>query len=204
MAVWPDARFIHLVRDGRDVCLSIEAYGWTGNAYTAADWWIDAERSWDNLCREVPADHRFEVRFEELIERPEAALESICQFLNLDYSSQMLDYPIDTTYVEPSRQRTDRWRRSNPETIALIEARLGRMLARRQYESSGLPLPTITRTEHRRLLRHDRVYHARKRFKEQGLILFLADLISRRLIRSKFIQRWATLRLHAIERAHLQ
>jgi len=203
LAIWPDARFIHIVRDGRDVCLSIEAYGWTGNAYTASDWWIDAERSWDDLCREVPPDRRVEVRFEELIERPEQTLGSICQFLNLDYSPRMLDYPADTTYLPPSRRRTDRWRTADPETVALIETRVGRMLAKRRYEPSGLPLPAITPGEHRRLLRQHRLYRATKRFQEQGPILFFADWIARRS-KWKAIQRWVTLRLHAIERANLQ
>ncbi len=203
LAVWPDARFIHIVRDGRDVCLSIEAYGWTGNAYTASDWWIDAERSWENLCREVPPDRRVEVRFEELIEHPETTLASICQFLQLDYDAKMLGYPADTTYVEPSRRRTDRWRTADPETVALVEARVGTMLAKRSYEPSGLALPTITRGEHRRLLRHNRLFHARKRLKEQGSVLFFADLIARRL-RWESLRRWTIVRLHAIERAHLQ
>jgi len=201
--IWPDARFIHIVRDGRDVSLSIEAYGWTGNAYSASDWWIEAERSWDNLCRDVPADRRVEVRFEELIEKPEEALTTICDFLGLDYSPEMLTYPLHSTYAPPSRRRVERWRASDPETIALIESRAGAMLAKRKYEASGLPLPTITRGEHRALIRRSRIEHARRRLKDRGAILFLADLISRRLNLPR-LRRWVTQRLHALERSQLQ
>ncbi len=203
LAIWPDARFIHLVRDGRDVSLSIEAYGWTGSAYAAADWWIDAERSWDDLCRDVPPERRVEVRFEELIEKPEESLTTICDFLELDYSPEMLTYPLHSTYAPPSRRRVEGWRKRDSETIALIESRAGTMLTKRNYDLSGLPLPTITRQEHRSLIRRSRINHARRRLKDRGLILFLADLISRRLNLPR-LRRWAALQLHSIERSHFQ
>ena len=201
--VWPDARFVHIVRDGRDVSLSIAAYGWTGNAYSASDWWINAERSWDNLCREVPPERRVEVRFEELIEQPEAALGKVCQFLGLDYSSEMLSYPATTTYAEPSRRRADRWRTTDPETVALIEARIHVMLSKRNYEPSGLPLPAITIKDHRRLMLRSRIHQAKKRLEEQGMILFVADLMARRLGLRR-LMRWVTFQLHTIERKQIQ
>ena len=115
----------------------------------------------------------------------------------------MLDYSLDSSCVEPSRQRTDRWRQADPDAMALIESRLAAMLARRRCEPSGQALPAITLTEHRRLLRRNRLFHARKRLRDQGLPLFCAELIGRRLGR-KAARRWATVRLHALERARLQ
>ena len=203
LEIWPDARFIHLVRDGRDVSLSIDAYGWTGTPYVATDWWLAAERAWDDLCRRVPRDRRVEIRFEDLIEHPEDALESICAFLDLDYADGMLSYPDDTTYAAPSRRRVDRWRQVDPETLALIEARMATMLARRGYELSGLPLPAITPTEHRQFRRRARWAHARKRLRDHGLVLFGLDALARRLHAGP-LQDWIRPHLHAVERARLQ
>ena len=44
LRLWPDARFIHLIRDGRDVAHSIIGMGWAGNMYTGADHWLRAEK----------------------------------------------------------------------------------------------------------------------------------------------------------------
>ncbi len=41
--LWPRARFIHLVRDPRDVARSRIAMGWAGNTWVAAEAWIAAE-----------------------------------------------------------------------------------------------------------------------------------------------------------------
>ena len=47
--LWPDARYIHLVRDPRDVARSVVQKGWAGNIYQASEFWIQAENCWDSL-----------------------------------------------------------------------------------------------------------------------------------------------------------
>ena len=58
LKVWPDARFIHILRDGRDVARSIMEMGWAGNMYTAVNHWIHAERLWEEMCKTLPESRR--------------------------------------------------------------------------------------------------------------------------------------------------
>lgn len=89
--ILPEAHFVHLIRDGRDVRLSrmnrrhshppIEA--------AARRWRKRIEKS-----RRISGDlaHYMEVRFEDLIADPEPQLRRICEFIDLGYEEAMLRY----------------------------------------------------------------------------------------------------------------
>jgi hypothetical protein len=81
---WPDAKFIHLVRDGRDVALSLfgrrhdfSAY----NIYYAAQYW----QHYVDTCRKqgmkLPAGQYLEIRYEDILNDKEAAMQIICDFI---------------------------------------------------------------------------------------------------------------------------
>lgn len=140
LRIWPDARFIHLLRDGRDVADSCVGMGWYGNVWSAAERWLEAERLWDQMIDLVPSERRLEVRYEELVSAPEATLARICAFIGMPYDSAMLDYPNHSTYESPQARYAYQWRRKlEPRAVRLIEARAGAMLVRRGYAPSGLP-----------------------------------------------------------------
>ncbi|MBN7797437.1 sulfotransferase family protein [Parahaliea mediterranea] len=91
--MFPDARFVHLVRDGRDVAMSQLAISWGSNNLPriARDW------RWQTMvCHKVgavlPADRFMELRYEDLVLEPEQQLRRICQFLNVPFDPGMLDY----------------------------------------------------------------------------------------------------------------
>src|SRR2546428_1804823 len=79
--LWPHARYIHLVRDPRDVARSVFQKGWSGNLYQAAEFWIQAEESWDSLLTHLLDDQSMEVHYEELVTRTERTLSDICRFI---------------------------------------------------------------------------------------------------------------------------
>jgi hypothetical protein len=90
----PDALFIHIIRDGRDVALSYVRQGWAyplpwdrGEQLAVAalywDWVVKKGRS---LGRELAGDYR-EVRFEDLVTRPQQVLQELAPFID-----QPLDY----------------------------------------------------------------------------------------------------------------
>src|SRR5262245_9167453 len=70
--LWPRARFIHLVRDPRDVARSVVEMGWAGNVYHGVDWWTAAEACWDSLASRLSPGQFLELRYEELVACPEA------------------------------------------------------------------------------------------------------------------------------------
>ena len=47
--IWPNARFIHIIRDGRDVARSMVQMGWFGNSWNSCVEWVSAEHEIDNF-----------------------------------------------------------------------------------------------------------------------------------------------------------
>lgn len=205
LRIWPDARFIHILRDGRDVGRSRIEMGWAGNMYTAVTPWIEAEDLWARLSRELPADRQFEVRYASLISEPEATLTRLCTFLGLSYDPVMLDYTkTGTTYQPPSPELIGQWRHKlTPRQVQLAEARIGRMLTERGYELSGYPPLDVTPVMQRWLELQSRWYSAMFRRRRIGTPLFLAEIVTRRV----GPHAWRTAiarRIHAIDSLYLK
>ncbi|TWT97600.1 Sulfotransferase domain protein [Botrimarina colliarenosi] len=202
--VWPEARYIHLSRDGRDVARSCIAMGWAGNMYCAADRWVEAEKEWRRMAERLPANRKLEVRYEDLIERPEETLTAICRFMGVEFSPLIYQYAEHSTYDLPDPKLLGQWRRKISEReLQLAEARMGDMLVERGYPLSGLPLITVGRSEERRLRWED--WRARSRFRRNryGASLFATDFLARRLgIRP--LAEWCKRRTDAIDNRHLR
>lgn len=182
LRIWPDARLIYIVRDGRDVGRSLIEMGAAGNMYTAVESWIEAETLWERLLQELAPAQRTDIRYEILVKEPKAALARLCEFIGVLYDPAMLEYPRDSTYGPPSPDLIDQWRRKlSPDAVQLAEARIGRMLAARNYELSGLPPLEVTPLLEKRLRRQSRWRCAMFRRRQFGTGLFLADVITRRL-----------------------
>lgn len=180
--IWPDARFIHIVRDPRDVSKSVVGMGWAGNVWKAVELWRDAELEWERLRQSIPEYRRFEVRYEDLISSPKEVLTNICHFLGVAFDSSMLDYPLRSTYSSPDPALVNQWRQKLSEReIRLVESRVLRMMIPRGYEASGLPLLTVSSCERLSLSFQSRIACFRHSVKDFGWRLRLADTFSRRL-----------------------
>src|ERR1700685_613273 len=90
--VLPEAHFIHIVRDGRDVWLShIDTNPW--HASTIGDHaarWVDYIRTVQR--QGATCGPYLEIRFEDLIGDPAAILAKICSFIGLKFDALMLNY----------------------------------------------------------------------------------------------------------------
>ena len=198
--VWPNARFIHLVRDPRDVGPARIREGFSGNIWHALDNWIQAEDEWATLKRMVPSERLMTVRFSDLVADYHTTLTGICQFLGVDYTSQMLNYAQDTDYREPSPTLAGDWRRYLEEKdIRLAEARVGHRLIELGFEPSGLPPLELSERDRMRLRRQDRVGRAVKRIGSYGVRLTAAD-IAARAIGNEDMQNSLRLRFNEVER----
>ena len=180
--IWPNARYVYLLRDGRDVSTSVMRMGWAGNVYVAADHWLAAERQRDQALAHVDPGRWLEVRYEDLILDTRAQLERICAFLRVDYSDQMLDYMHRSTYQAPDPSLCYQWKTGvQPRDLQLLEERLGERLRERGYALSGHP-PIAVRALRRRWLRlHSRIGAYRFRVRRFGVLLALQETLSRRL-----------------------
>lgn len=203
--IWPEARFIHLVRDGRDVARSVIGMGWAGNVYTAASRWIEAERLWEQLRARLSEDRWIELKYELLLAEPERELTRICEFIGVAFDPAMLAYDCDSTYEKPDPSLAQQWRRKlSPHQIRLIEARIGPMLADRGYELSGHPSLSVGPLRRWGLRIQDRFYRARFRLKRYGPILWLADACLRRLGRPRASLDLVQRRIQTVDSLHLK
>jgi Sulfotransferase family len=85
-----EAHFVHLIRDGRDAALSAMSLWWgPESAAEAARWWAKRVRAGR---RDGAGRAYLEVRYEQLVERPEAELRRVCAFLKLDFDARMVDF----------------------------------------------------------------------------------------------------------------
>ncbi|HDZ20828.1 hypothetical protein LCGC14_0366630 [marine sediment metagenome] len=86
--VFPEARFIHIVRDPRDVASS-HAKRWNKSPTGTASRWVDDIRR----ARREASRHGLaytEVRYEALLDDPVAALGELCEFLSCEFAPHML------------------------------------------------------------------------------------------------------------------
>lgn len=165
VSMYPGSRFIHLIRDGRDVAKSFQATGWFGQ------WLHDNTRVWtealEHQRRWVQSEYRdriLEVRYEDLVLEMEATLRKICRFLGEEFEPQMLSWDWKVDEQIPTRERVyhtklklrigsegvARWKRemSARETF-VSEAFMGSHLTRLGYERrypSPLWAPTFALT----------------------------------------------------------
>jgi sulfotransferase family protein len=100
--LFPEARFVHLIRDGRNACLSYlavapgimtESWAHPHDAAGFACQWRTEVRGARALGRRVGPERCLEVRYESLVAEPEATLGAVCAFADLSYDPAMLDFP---------------------------------------------------------------------------------------------------------------
>lgn len=109
--LFPECRVIHLVRDGRDVALSLAGVSWGSRDLikNAADWRWKAVlgRKMGGLM----GPRYLEVFYEDLVSNPREVLGEICDFLGAEYEDSMLRYSEAAQGEMPARSL--RWHRSS-------------------------------------------------------------------------------------------
>jgi hypothetical protein len=90
-AIWPDARFVVVVRDGRDVALSVMRVPFgANNVWAAARAWAQGIRLGLEAERRHP-DRVVTVRYEDLVARPAEEGARVSEFLGMEFSKEMLE-----------------------------------------------------------------------------------------------------------------
>ncbi len=158
--LFPDALYIHLVRDGRDAALSflsvprgIMTEGWGhphDDAGFACQWRTEVVAARRLGTRTGPGRY-LEIRYEELVRDPEDVLQRICSFAGLPWEPAMLEYAgaVDVS-AKPHQQALARpptpglrdWRESmSDENVAAFERVAGDLLAELGYEVTNASPP---------------------------------------------------------------
>jgi Sulfotransferase family len=149
--IFPNSRFIHLVRDGRDVAKSFQATGWGG------PWLHDNTREWTRALecyrRWAASDLReriLQVRYEDLMLDMEATLQQICQFIGEEFEPQMLSWERMVDEQVPARERhihTKLKRRIGSDGVARWKCE---MTARELFIAEAFMGPHLTRVGYER------------------------------------------------------
>jgi len=90
----PESRFIHLIRDGRDVALSQSARALNEQPPPAeqAARWIKRIGKAREQAAALKGPRYVEARYEDLVREPETTLRRICEFIDLPWDDAVLDY----------------------------------------------------------------------------------------------------------------
>ena len=87
LKLFPDALFVHIVRDPRDRALS-EKKTWGKSLYTSAHCWVEGIETMSRSLQKL-SDRLVEVRYEDLLVQPEIEISRVVSFLGLSFQSNM-------------------------------------------------------------------------------------------------------------------
>lgn len=178
-ALFPDAKYVHLLRDPRDVARSSKEMGWRGNVFYGVDHWINTELSWLKLEKTIKPEQFTTVRFEQLIESPETVLSELCRFIGLAYDPAMLDYHLHSSYKKPDKTLVQQWRRKLSEReIQYVEAKAARLMAQTGYPLSGLPQVQIGALEKINLMLQNKLFRVTFGVKKYGIVLYALEKLT--------------------------
>ncbi len=157
LQLWPEARFVHLIRDGRDVCLSMRKWRMATKAagrfstfqtdpvVTTALWW----KALVGLGREdgmqIGQKQYLEISYESLVAQPGSECRRLSHFLDLPYYQSMERYYEGRTQTEEGLSTNAAWLPPTPgrrnwrdqmeaADVARFEAAAGDLLEQLGYE----------------------------------------------------------------------
>jgi len=102
--LYPSAKVIHIVRDVRDYCLSIEN-AWGKNTLRSAQRWADDTRCAHEEIVNLLTDG-MEVRYEDLLNKPYDAVQRICMFLGIQFYERMITFSHSTENLGAAKGRS--------------------------------------------------------------------------------------------------
>jgi sulfotransferase family protein len=166
-ALFPWARIVHIIRDGRDVALSTLEWAhenkgpgkfelWREEPVAVcALWWRRQVGTGRQDARHLRPSRYREIRYEDLVARPEATLRDLSAFLGLPFSPEMLAYNEGKTRHDPKLSAKKAWLSPTPglrdwptqmdeRDVELFEALAGDLLSDLGYERRiDTPSPKI-------------------------------------------------------------
>jgi hypothetical protein len=90
-ALFPETKFIHIVRDGRDVATSIIRNGWV-DFDLAHQVWVSHVRIGRDFGEKQPSDRYFEIRYEDLVGDDVVGAQRLFQFLDIDIAPEVIAF----------------------------------------------------------------------------------------------------------------
>ncbi len=147
LRLFPKAKVICIIRDGRDVVQSMIAAWGSKLLGSLCRLWIMKARVAARLQRQLPGDRFTVVKYADLILHPEKEMRRLCEFIGEEFEPSQLEKMTETASVpaaeldwkakakdRPDASRVGAWRRNgDPEQIAQLNYYLGSMLRKWGY-----------------------------------------------------------------------
>lgn len=157
--LFPTARFVHIVRDGRDVWMSYRSVPWgPRDVWTASRKWTRDVSAGRAAGRQLGRDRYLEISYERLVREPSETLTELCAFAELPFDAGMLEFhrdagrrleapagetPFHASVTKALTPGLRDWRTEMPpDEILSFEAVAGPLLAELGY---GLRYPLVPR-----------------------------------------------------------
>jgi len=146
LATYPDAQFVHIIRDGRDGVLSMlerAADIRVFNIYSGARLWKHYVEAGRNAGKQLTPQQYLELRYEDILGNPVPTVTRICEFLGEAFSEKVIDFQksrdprTKTPLLKQGLQEGNRekWRTSmTPRQIRTFESIAGDTLKDCGYE----------------------------------------------------------------------
>jgi hypothetical protein len=116
--LWPHAKFVHVIRDGRDVCLSVLDWRKGATRFSTFDddpvtttgvWWEWYVQLGREGGSQLGPDLYHEIRYESLVAEPERECARLCEFLGIPYDAAMLRFHEGRTRSKPGLSTKAAW-----------------------------------------------------------------------------------------------
>jgi len=172
---FPDAQIIHIIRDGRDVALSLfnrRHDFFMYNTYVAAQSWKRYVEVGHEFGKNLRPDQYLEIAYESLISDPENTLGAICNFLGVEYNEkyfeqQSPDGTVKTPLVRAPMKtnNSEKWRaKMSQNQISVFESVASKTLSDFGY-SITTPVKKLSTPVQLSYLLHNRILEDFWRFK---------------------------------------
>jgi hypothetical protein len=180
--LWPQAKFVHIIRDGRDVCLSV--LDWRKGATrfptfnedpvtTTGVWWEWYVRLGREGGGQLGPSLYHELRYESLVADPEREAVRICESLGIRYDSSMLRFHEGRTRSKPGLSTKSSWlpvthglrswrQQMDSDDVLRFEAAAGDLLDELGYPRAARSIPR-RQIERAARIRESFAEHARAR-----------------------------------------
>lgn len=150
-SMWPEAKFIHVIRDGRDVALSLKKVNFMApkDTYVIAMFWKNIIETCRRDAKRLPKGDFMELWFEDLLAHPKTKVKEILKFLGEPYNDECLVPTRQFSSYDPKKRHdvvdksinkgnTQKWKVDmSQDDLAIFEGVAGNMLSSLGYASAG-------------------------------------------------------------------